>query len=104
MNWFIEHRADDLAEMLADFISVSEHILLTNNVICYPNPSSGEIHIQWLTEGKADEIAIYDLLGRKVFAQSLPIGGFDEISINPNLPAGIYLLKMGSHTEKIIRY
>ena len=104
MNWFIEHRAEDLAEMLADFISVSEHILLTNNVICYPNPSSGEIHIQWLTEGKADEIAIYDLLGRKVFAQSLPIGGFDEISINPNLSAGLYVLKMGSHTEKIIRY
>ena len=64
----------------------------------------GRIHIQWIAESKVDEIAIYDLLGRKVFAQSLPIGGFDEISINPNLPAGIYLLKVGAVAQRIVRY
>ena len=73
---------------------------------CYPNPSSGEIHLRVDAEAFGyDEIAIYDLLGRKVFAQSCLVSdGSNQITLNPNLQAGVYLLKMGSHTEKIIRY
>ncbi len=47
------------------------------------------------------EIAIYDLMGRKVFSRS--VNGMNEISINPSLLAGVYVLRIGEHTQRIVR-
>ena len=71
---------------------------------CYPNPSSGVIHLCLDSEAmNADEISIYDMMGRKVFAQSC-VATEGIITLQPQLEAGVYLLRMGGFTQKIVRY
>ena len=72
----------------------------------YPNPFSGAIHIlTGFGHNDANEIAIYDVLGRKVFSQTFQlVGENNEITIYPSLTAGIYFLKFGEMTQKIVRY
>ena len=73
--------------------------------LCYPNFSSGEIHIHFDPEVLVeDELAIYDILGRKVFSVTVIAKDGDEITLNPNLPAGVYVLKIGRHSQRIVRY
>ena len=78
---------------------------LSNNVWCYPNPFSDEIHLFLQTDDeKIHEIAIYDLLGRKVLSEIVVTDNGNEIILNPKLPAGVYVLKMGGHSQRIVRY
>ena len=104
IDQFLRERPVEILEELNDFLTIEEPQVA--GFQCFPNPSSNEIHLFFDGEafGKG-EIAIYDLIGRKVFAQSVTWNsGFNEITLNPDLQAGVYVLKMGSHTEKIIRY
>lgn len=73
---------------------------------CYPNPSSGEIHLHFDAQAiDADEIAIYNLMGQKVFSMPfLSTLGTNETTLNPSLQAGVYVLKVGSHSQRIVRY
>ena len=104
IDQFLRERPVEILEELNDFLTIDDPQVV--GFQCFPNPSSNEIHL--LFDGEAfgkGEIAIYDLIGRKVFAQSVTWNsGFNEITLNPDLQAGVYVLKMGSHTEKIIRY
>lgn len=63
----------------------------------YPNPTSGMIHL----EGKYEELAIFDLLGREVYAS----GYKNQIDLR-FLEDGIYLLKINNKnsifTQKVI--
>lgn len=73
---------------------------------CYPNPFSDEIRLSFEADDfSANEIAIYDMLGRKVFAKPCR---FDQahptLTFHPHLEAGVYVLKVGEHTQKIVRY
>ena len=72
----------------------------------FPNPFSDELHISIDTYNSgAHDIAIYDMLGRKVFSQQCRFAaGGNSVTINPQLPTGIYFLKVGSLTQKIICY
>ena len=104
IDQFLRERPVEILEELNDFLTIDEPQVV--GFQCFPNPSSNEIHLFFDGEafGKG-EIAIYDLIGRKVFAQSVTWdSGFNEITLNPDLQAGVYVLKMGGHTEKIIRY
>ena len=73
--------------------------------LCYPNPSSGVIHLCLDSEAmNADEISIYDMMGRKVFAQPCQLSeGMNEIVLHPDLMAGIYVLKIGDKAIEIVR-
>jgi hypothetical protein len=92
---------DPMHELLTDLVEKQEI-----GILCYPNPSSGEIHISIDFERLvADEIAIYDMLGRKVFAMPYQFDNANPtITFNPPLKAGVYVLKIGELTRKILRY
>ena len=71
----------------------------------YPNPSSDEIHLRFNAEIMAEnELAIYDILGRKVFSETSVAENGNEITLNPNLPSGLYVLKIGNYSQRIVRY
>lgn len=72
---------------------------------CFPNPSSDEIHLSVDAEVLGEmEISIYDMMGRKVFAKQCWLdNGINAITLHPNLTAGVYVLKVGHSTYKIIR-
>ena len=74
-------------------------------VSCYPNPFDDEIRLNYPSDDvKAQEVAIYDVLGRKVFSEPFEAGSGDEITIKPQLPAGVYVLKVGIYSQRIVRY
>ena len=72
---------------------------------CYPNPSTGVMHICYDSEMlNVDEISIYDMQGRKVYAQSCsPVQESNETIIQPTLAAGVYVLKVGNRAIKIVK-
>lgn len=100
---FLSERPTAIIEELGVFLSVFEGQIL--DFMCYPNPFSDEIHVCIGSERLvADEISIYDLFGRKVFAQSCMLShGYNDIMLQPNLCAGVYVLKLGCQTMKIVR-
>ena len=100
---FLSERPTAIIEELGVFLSVFEEQIL--DFMCYPNPFSDEIHVCIGFERLvADEISIYDLFGRKVFAQSCMLShGYNDIMLQPNLCAGVYVLKLGCQTMKIVR-
>jgi hypothetical protein len=71
----------------------------------YPNRFSDELHISIDADDfGADEIAIYDMMGRKVFAQRCEMHqGQNDIVLQPNLKAGIYVIKMGCQVVKVVK-
>ena len=74
----------------------------SEGVLCYPNPFADEIRLRCPSDdGDAQEVAIYDVLGRKVFSETC---GADEVILKPNLPAGVYVMKVGAYTQRIVKY
>ena len=72
---------------------------------CYPNPFTDKIHIKVDSNGFGkEEAVIYDLLGRKVFSELIVAESNEEITINPELPAGEYVLKVGGLICRIVSY
>ena len=107
-NWACTLTDDFLSDRVSSYYAEWTTFLgiekpLSASIHCFPNPSSGEIHVRWRDNGDPpDEIAIYDFLGRKVFAQPVGDRGSEEFVIHPNLPAGIYVLRTGCHAQKIV--
>lgn len=100
---FIRLRRQYFDEEMKNYLAVDEHTPVM--VSCYPNPFSDEIRLRWQSdEGNVHEIAIYDVLGRKVFSETVAQTSGGEITLNPSLPVGVYVLKVGSHSQRIVRY
>ena len=99
---FMSQRDAYFRSELTKYYTFKEEYLQNNGLLCFPNPSSSIIHVLIQDEAvDINEIAIYDMLGRKVYAA--PYSG-EHLVINPHLPAGVYLLKAGRHTQRIVRY
>ncbi|MDR2927914.1 MAG: T9SS type A sorting domain-containing protein [Cytophagaceae bacterium] len=73
-----------------------------NGLLVYPNPTSGELTIEngkW----KVENVGIYDATGRLVLLPPFGevVGG---VTINiSHLPAGVYFVKVGNATTKVVK-
>jgi hypothetical protein len=100
---FLRQRDQYFRAELEPYLDVEEHN--SAMVSCYPNPFTDEIRIS-LNAGQIGtaEIGIYDVMGRKVFAESCHLlDGANSITIRPKLSAGLYVLKVGGYTQRIVR-
>ena len=95
---------NSLAENWKAIVGIEEYSWAPLIQVC-PNPSSGEMCLYIDVKDSCEkDLCIYDLLGRKVFAQPcLMQQGRNEIRLHPNLNAGVYVLKLGCQTVKIVR-
>lgn len=103
VNDFLRHRDQYFMGELEPYLDVEE-----NNpamVSCYPNPFMDEIRIGFEAEQSGiAEIGLYDVLGRKVFAESCHVvDGVNSFTLRPRLPAGLYVLKVGGYTQRIVK-
>ena len=104
VNWFLKRRAEFIQASIDELEGVDA--FEGKSLSCYPNPTTGEIHVIFDSDspGKS-EIAIYDLMGRKVFAKAVDLcEDTNEVTIHPNLNAGVYALRIGKLTQKIVKY
>ena len=100
---FLRLRDQYFMEELSPYLNVNENIATT--VSCHPNPFTDEVQIMFEAEqsGKV-ELGIYDVLGRKVFAESYQlVKGANVLTIHPQLPAGMYVLIIGSYIQRLVR-
>ena len=104
VKYFLMNRVAEIEYILDDFLwDLPEY--QQESLLCYPNPSSSEIHLSFNDDILGStEITIYDMMGRKVFTQHCEIHqGQNDIVFQPNLKAGVYVLKMGRQVVKVVR-
>lgn len=101
---FLSERPEAIIDSLNGFLSIGQATALDFH--CYPNPFSGELRINIDTDTfGTNEIYIYDMMGRKVFAMPCMLyNGNNEITLNLDLKAGVYILKVGNHAQRIVKY
>ena len=100
---FLRLRDQYFMEELSPYLNVNENILAV--VSCHPNPFTDEVQIMFESEqsGKV-ELGIYDVLGRKVFVESCHlVKGANVFTIHPKLSSGMYVLKVGGYTQRLVR-
>ena len=101
---FLSTREETYLAEWTNFVGLNEQGKVS--LTCYPNPSNGVIHV-FFESDVADrcEISMYDMMGRKVFMRSCSLDyGYNDLVIQPNVPAGVYVLKVGGHSQRIVRY
>ncbi len=64
----------------------------------YPNPANSCLYVN--TAADIDVITIYDMTGRIVLQKQINSGA-SQLSIS-NLANGVYMVRMGTHTEKLV--
>ena len=103
IDYFLRNRSIYILAPLEEMLNaVDDHQDIVSMV--YPNPFSGEIHLRLPDAGKTQEIAIYDMMGRKVFATTCgDCEGSNEIILHPALQAGVYVMRVGAYSTKIVK-
>ena len=83
--------------------SVSGNIQDKDNFIIYPNPfsSSATLRVTNLNELRIEDIKMFNVLGRELFPEIIRTADSFVIS-GRNFLSGIYFLKIGNTTKKVI--
>lgn len=71
-----------------------------------PNPTSSDVLLHYVSQGKPLRVELFTALGIKVLEKSLPVTGKKEsveILDLSNLGAGIYFIKAGNTTLRVVR-
>jgi hypothetical protein len=78
---------------------------MANNFFIYPNPNNGDFIIKLESNRKSSSIiSLYNMLGQEVWSNAHELSmGENEISLNTNLSAGMYVLKIHSDSEELIK-
>jgi hypothetical protein len=99
---FLRERSERIIYELNKFLSADE--MLIPVAYCYPNPFTSKIYIGVDSDDFCvKEVAIYDMMGRKVFVQPCCLtSGHNEIALCPNLTLGVYVLKLGDLSFMIV--
>ena len=102
INRFLRERPQQILDELSAFLSVNDSLHVEFS--CYPNPTQGELHLFIDADDFGfEQIAIYDLLGRQVYSSACAVSqGNNGVTLHPNLPSGIYVLKIGKQSVKIV--
>ena len=81
-------------------------------LLCYPNPLNSDLNIQWESSFASNtKIAIFDLLGGKVFEKNLiSVKGINKLNWNikssedyKRVSSGVYLLKIKNTNSVLVK-
>ncbi len=72
--------------------------ILQHRMKVYPNPATTELHVEALSAWVGEQAAVYDMRGRRVSARTVDS---EKLCIDiASLPAGVYVLRIGSYSAK----
>ncbi|MGE0090889.1 MAG: T9SS type A sorting domain-containing protein, partial [Bacteroidales bacterium] len=80
--------------------SVNE--LLPGEVSVFPNPSQGIISIRFDERKENIQINVYDVIGKSVYAKTIPLIDNTEIIDLANQPKGLYFISIKSGDGEVI--
>ena len=96
---FLENRVEGYLDAMENspLLDIEDLFYDFNSFICYPNPSNGTIFINIIdNQVNTYNIQVYNLVGSLVYEKPV------SMSLNLDLPAGMYIVKIGKSTQKII--
>ena len=73
-----------------------------NAMRVYPNPANARLQVSLSEATQACEAALYDMTGRKVYSRTMAAGTTRLTIATDALPGGVYMLRLGEQTQKII--
>lgn len=75
-------------------------------VLCYPNPFTDQLYVLLSSdEHKEEEVTVVDIMGRCVYRERMLLeNGINHLAIQSELPSGLYVLRIGGWTERIVKY
>lgn len=102
-DMFLQRRCSIFEQELDEFLSVDE-----NNesavMVCYPNPSSGQFTLLLFSEKEnLLLLEVDDVRGQRVYHEMKSVeAGENVIRLDLQLASGLYLLRLGSVTQRIL--
>ena len=99
---FFRTRNDYFQQEILPLISVEDS--LATRFVCAPNPSSGSFRVIInASDNTIIPLAIYDVMGRLVYEKELYLfASENDIPIQAPLNAGLYLVKIGEITSRLV--
>ena len=80
-----------------------------SKLVVYPNPTRGELRVtrgqvnEWTSE-RINGLQIFDIYGRHISLSSCPLVHSSTITMDiSHLPAGVYFLRVGGETVKVVK-
>jgi len=74
----------------------------TPQLLAYPNPAHATVRVLLLGPATAAPLQVYDALGRVVYAQPAPAIGTETLLPLSSLPTGVYVLRCGALSQRLI--
>ncbi|PHI20548.1 hypothetical protein CEQ90_07285 [Lewinellaceae bacterium SD302] len=70
----------------------------------FPNPVASQLQLRWAVSTKEEQqLQVFDLTGRELQRYTIPTYTSNYQLEVSDLPAGIYFVKVGQHTERIVK-
>jgi len=87
-----------------NWLDVPENPLQQQPLSCYPNPSAGNFVVEMEATTMADSvIEMFDVRGQSVYVKPVTLQeGMNRFVVEQRLPAGLYLVRLGSLTQRVI--
>ncbi len=88
----------------ATVVSTREERSLAADLRVFPNPASGVVNVQWASSNTGRfPIELFDLTGHRLRVVSAEASlGSARVELT-GLPSGLYLLRVGGHTRRIVK-
>lgn len=103
---FLRNRADAFREERDGFEPLKEHDYQpnTDDFVIYPNPVEDEVHIKMLDgRSRATEFVLCDITGRVIKGGMCYLSACQEVVLNLELRAGVYVVKIGPYAYKFVK-
>ena len=102
---FLQGRVERYLDDLDSFPLLQDDISLSNldQFTCFPNPTNGEIRVKMQIEWpRPVGISIYNVVGQVVYYQTERLFDEETFTLHLDLPAGVYLLRIGSCIQRLV--
>ena len=104
---FLMHRVVDYQEACERFepLKVHEYQSNTDDFVIYPNPTGNEVHIKMLDgRSRATGFVLCDAMGRVVLGGKSYLSACQEIVLGSELRSGVYVVKIGPHVHRFVKF
>lgn len=84
-------------------VTNSEEIPTASEFIIYPNPTKGQVTLQWGEATDRDyQLRVFNVQGQIMMANTVAQGTTRQSVDLSAMPAGVYLVQIGQHTERVV--
>ena len=104
---FLQGRVERYLSDMENFPLLKEDVTLVrlDQFVCYPNPTDGETCVKMLMDWpRPYNVYVYNVLGQLVYCQSGSVVPDESILLDADLAAGVYLVRIGSCVQKLLKY